>query len=118
MDREIKLGSCSGWPELASIRRSRKISLRRIAAITKIRLHYLKAIEAGHFDELPGGVYATSYIRQYARIVDFDEDDLLARFRPTTSEESAPSESETDQHDVARLWNWLLHRSTPGAGAG
>ena len=35
----------------------------------------LRAIEAGEFQKLPGGVYSTSYIRQYARAIEFDSID-------------------------------------------
>jgi cytoskeletal protein RodZ len=73
-------GSWPGWPDLAEFRRSRKISVDEIAALTNIGADYLTAIERGDFDKLPGGVYTTSFIRQYARIIDYPEQDLLAVF--------------------------------------
>jgi len=66
---------------LATIRRNRGISLEQIADSTKISLRSLKAIEGGDFQKLPGGIYNTSYIRQYARAIDFDEAELLAYYR-------------------------------------
>ena len=66
---------------LATIRRNRGISLEQIAESTKISLRSLKAIEGGDFQKLPGGIYNTSYIRQYARAIDFDEGELLAYYR-------------------------------------
>lgn len=66
---------------LATIRRNRGISLEQIAESTKINIRSLKAIEGGDFQKLPGGVYNTSYIRQYAKAIDFDEEDLLAFYR-------------------------------------
>jgi cytoskeletal protein RodZ len=63
---------------LASIRRNRGISLEKIAASTKISVRSLEAIERGQFRKLPGGIYNTSYIRQYARAIDYDETVLLA----------------------------------------
>ena len=80
MDCGSKIGSWAGWPDLAEFRRSRKISVDQIVAQTNIRADYLTAIERGDFDKLPGGVYTTSYIRQYARIIDYPEQDLLAVF--------------------------------------
>lgn len=53
------------------------ISLDQIAASTKLSTRQLEAIENGDFKRLPGGIYNTSYIRQYARAIDFDEADLL-----------------------------------------
>jgi len=66
---------------LATIRRNRGISLEQIAESTKINIRSLKAIEGGDFKKLPGGIYNTSYIRQYAKAIDFDEAELLAFYR-------------------------------------
>ncbi|HUO32457.1 MAG TPA: helix-turn-helix domain-containing protein [Bryobacteraceae bacterium] len=66
---------------LATIRRNRGISLEQIAESTKINIRSLKAIEGGDFKKLPGGIYNTSYIRQYAKAIDFDESELLDFYR-------------------------------------
>jgi cytoskeletal protein RodZ len=62
---------------LATIRRNRGITLEEISAATKISVRSLQAIECGEFKKLPGGIYNTNYIRQYARAIDFDESELL-----------------------------------------
>jgi cytoskeletal protein RodZ len=62
-------------------RQQKGISLETIAASTKLSVRQLEAIEAGDFGRLPGGIYNTNYIRQYARAIDFDESDLLAFYR-------------------------------------
>jgi cytoskeletal protein RodZ len=62
-------------------RRQRGISLEAIAASTKLSVRQLEAIEAGDFKRLPGGIYNTNYIKQYARAIEFDESDLLAFYR-------------------------------------
>jgi cytoskeletal protein RodZ len=61
-------------------RQRRGISLESIAASTKLSTRQLDAIEAGDFERLPGGVYNTSYIKQYARAIGFDETNLLAYY--------------------------------------
>lgn len=66
--------------ELASRRQKKAISLQQISAVTKIGIRSLEAIEAGEFQKLPGGVYSTSYIRQYARAIDFDESQILSLY--------------------------------------
>jgi cytoskeletal protein RodZ len=66
---------------LVTIRRNRGISLEQIAESTKISVRSLEAIEHGDFRKLPGGIYNTSYIRQYARAIDYDEGVLLAFYR-------------------------------------
>src|SRR5437588_5968400 len=65
---------------LSTIRRNRGISLEQIADSTKISIRSLEAIEQGDFRKLPGGIYNTSYIKQYARAIDFDESTLLAAY--------------------------------------
>jgi len=78
---------------LATIRRNRGITLEQIAQSTKISIRSLQAIERGDFSKLPGGIYNTSYIKQYARAIDYDEGTLLALYhetaaRPETSDRS------------------------------
>ena len=65
---------------LTSRREKKKISLEEISQVTKIGVRSLQAIEAGEFQKLPGGIYSTSYIRQYAKAVDFDESEILAAY--------------------------------------
>ncbi len=62
---------------LATIRRNRGVSLQQIANATKISMRSLLAIEGGEFKKLPGGIYNTNYIRQYAQAIDFDASALL-----------------------------------------
>jgi cytoskeleton protein RodZ len=66
---------------LASLRRSRGISLEEIAQHTKLRVTTLKAIEDGNFDALPGGIYNISYLRQFAREIGADETSVVQLYR-------------------------------------
>jgi cytoskeletal protein RodZ len=63
-----------------SWRQRKGISLESIAASTKLSIRQLDAIEIGDFKRLPGGIYNTNYIKQYARAIGFDETDLLAYY--------------------------------------
>jgi cytoskeletal protein RodZ len=69
---------------LAEIRRNRGISLEQIADSTKLGVRTLEAIERGEFRKLPGGIYNTNYIRQYARAIDYDESALLEFYHRET----------------------------------
>jgi len=73
---------------LATIRHNRGITLEQIAESTKIGIRSLEAIERGEFRKLPGGIYNTSYIRQYARAIDYDESALLAFYYRATNTEN------------------------------
>ncbi len=77
-------------PDLSMIRTSKGIKLEDISRTTKITLRYLEAIERRDFSILPGGVFNISYLRQYARAIEYDEWDLLAFYQATTSEEPDP----------------------------
>lgn len=75
---------------LSTIRRNRGISLEQIAESTKIGVRSLEAIERGDFHKLPGGIYNTSYIRQYARAIDYDESAILAVYHEKMGPAGAP----------------------------
>ena len=84
---------------LATIRKNRGISLQQIAASTKIGIRSLEAIERGDFQKLPGGIYSTSYIRQYARAIDYDESILLTFYYRETGA-GTPSRTGSDNRGV------------------
>jgi cytoskeletal protein RodZ len=56
------------------------MALEQIAEATKIRVHYLRAIEEGHYEKLPGGVYNVSYIRQYAQAISCEAAPLVQEY--------------------------------------
>lgn len=63
---------------LRSERLRRDLSLEQISRETKISPRLLDAIENEQFDKLPGGVFARSFVRQYARTLGLDEEELAA----------------------------------------
>ena len=82
---------------LATIRQNRGISLAQIAESTKIGVRSLEAIERGDFSKLPGGIYNTSYIRQYARAIDYDESTLLSYYHQSTGTLPQSEANKTDR---------------------
>src|SRR5215471_14544268 len=82
---------------LSTIRQNRGISLEQIAQSTKISVRSLEAIEQGEFGKLPGGIYNTSYIKQYARAIDYDESALLAVYQREMSRLAPPSAEKKDR---------------------
>jgi cytoskeletal protein RodZ len=75
----------------AAIRRSRSISLDEVSRQTRIGTPYLRAIERMDFSSLPGGVYNTSYIRQYARAVGVDEGEMVAAYLERMPQAGSPA---------------------------
>lgn len=78
---------------LSKIRRNRGITLEQIAQSTKISVRSLEAIEQGDFAKLPGGIYNTSYIKQYARAIDYDESAILAVYQQAISSAGAEEDA-------------------------
>src|SRR5579862_4913501 len=64
-----------------TLRRERlrkNLTLEQISRETKISARLLDAIEKEQFELLPGGVFAKSFARQYARFLGLDEEELAA----------------------------------------
>ena len=57
------------------------LDLADVAAVLRIKLAYLAALEAGRPDELPGAVYAIGFIRAYADYLGLDGGEMLRLFR-------------------------------------
>jgi cytoskeletal protein RodZ len=66
--------------DLARFRKKAGVSLDQIAHSTKISSRFLEAIERERFDQLPGGIFNTSYLRQYALAIGYDEHALVAYY--------------------------------------
>lgn len=57
------------------------VGLEAIVDATKLSRRFLEAIEEGAYQDLPGGVFSTSYIRQYAAATGYDADLILEHYR-------------------------------------
>lgn len=64
-------------------REQRHITLEEISASTKIRIHFLVAIEEERFEKLPGGIITKGFLRSYARCVGIDDDSVVAEYLAT-----------------------------------
>ena len=69
----------------------REISLREIADVTKISIRYLEALEQDRFDVLPAPVFARGFLREYARYVGLDPDEVVNSYL-TAQEDVEPDE--------------------------
>ena len=79
MDSSFSSGRAQGLElDLPMFRKRAGVSLQEIAHRTKIGCRFLEAIEGEQFGELPGGIFTTSYLRQYAEAIGYDEDALVA----------------------------------------
>ncbi|SRR6266436_9162680 len=92
---------------LSRLRNTAGISLEAIAAGTKISLRFLRAIEAEEFEQLPGGIFNTSYLRQYAAAIGYDEGHLLAHYELKMNITPTPKAPQPESGSRRFLDRWL-----------
>ena len=87
----------------------RGLEVGEIAEKTKISRYYLEAMENGQFDCLPAGAYRRSFVRQYARVLELNEEEIVARFLQQYDEPEVPLPQPWPEH---RHWHgniiWIL----------
>jgi len=66
---------------LKVVRERKGFALADISARLRIRRPYLEAIEEGRFAELPGAVYVSGFLRQYAEFLGLDPDQVLKSYQ-------------------------------------
>jgi cytoskeleton protein RodZ len=106
--------------KLRAARERRGISLRQIAATTKISVPALEALERNDISRLPGGIFSRAIVRSYALEVGLDPEstvqDFLQRFHtmpgvePIAEAPSVPEGANIDaqKHHAARVFLWAL----------
>jgi len=57
----------------------RNLDFEQISRELKISTRFLEAIERDQYDKLPGGVFARSFVRQYAGLLGLDAEDLAGK---------------------------------------
>ena len=67
--------------ELNAARLERGLQINEIAHLLRISKGYLKNLEAGEFDQLPGPTYVSGYLRTYAREIGLDPTEITQRYR-------------------------------------
>ena len=66
---------------LKDARLASKLSIEKVSDKTRIGVAYLIAIEAGDFNALPGQVYASGFVRTYAKFLGLDAGAIYDKFR-------------------------------------
>ena len=76
--------------KLRQAREGRGISLRQIAANTKISVAALEALERNDISKLPGGIFSRAFVRSYAAEVGLDPDQTVREFLDRFQTEPGP----------------------------
>jgi cytoskeletal protein RodZ len=93
--------------DLSRFRKKADVTLEQIADRTKISLRFLRAIEAEEFEKLPGGIFSTSYLRQYAAAIGYDEVELLTHFDRKMNPQPLSPGTEPESGSRRFLDRWL-----------
>ena len=89
---EVVVSSRSNPGEtLRKARESKNLAQAEVAQQLNLTMRALTQVEAGAFDKLPGHTFARGYIRAYAKLVELDQDRLVADFDAYTGTDSAGS---------------------------
>lgn len=67
-------------PRLRRERERRQISLETIATVTKVGVELWDGLEHNDFSRWPSGIFARAFIRDYARAVGLDADEIVDEF--------------------------------------
>ena len=75
---------------LRNERENRGLSHEQLSQVTRLRRHFLEALENEEWQNLPPSVFVKGFIRSYAQALGLDEDKLLDLYRSAVTEEVAP----------------------------
>ncbi len=104
-DREGVELSFGTW--LKKQREARSIDLAEVSEHTKISSRFLRALEEDESDILPAQVFVRGFLRQYAKFVGLDEDNVVTYYVGQW-ESQAENESRASQSHSEGNWKWLL----------
>ena len=93
--------------DLPRFRKRSGVTLEQIAQNTQISSRVLHAIEAEQFEQLPGGIFSTSYLRQYAMEIGYDEDALVAFYQKKMNPAEPVSKAPQSETGSRSLLDWL-----------
>ncbi len=97
-DHDFSSGATVG-ETLKAARLRAGMSLEEAALATRVKLHYLQALEDMNTRELPERAYAVGFLKAYAGVLGLDASLLAARYKAETE---APMDVQSDEFEVMR----------------
>lgn len=79
---------------LREARRARGLTLEDVEEETKIRKKYIMALEMEQFEVLPGPIYAKAFLKNYAKFLNLNLDEILEAFKQKHGGEPVHEEHE------------------------
>lgn len=94
-------------PKLAAAREAKGLSTAEVASKLRLGVRQVEALEADAFDRLPGEVFVRGFVRNYARFLELDAEELLPSQEIAVAEQlTVPSTNVRFQ--PSPLQRWLL----------
>ena len=79
IEKELTVGQ-----NLKRKREENKIPLEHISEVTRITIPNLQALERDEFQRLPGEFFTRGFLRNYAKVVNLDPDEVITAYRCQT----------------------------------
>ncbi len=98
-------------------RERRGVPIETVCAITKVSARHMEALEAGHLEELPGGVFRKGIVRSYLAAVALEEAAWMERFETCLRASGTAAEQESGEW-AEFAENVKRNRAAPGAPTG
>ena len=86
-------------------RETRNISLEEVSKFTKIKQHYLKAIEEGRSELLPPTPYVKGYLHVYAKYLTLDPKNIVLRYEQYLKSLIPPDSGELQHNALSKKKN-------------
>jgi cytoskeletal protein RodZ len=74
--------------KLKQVRLEKNLSLEVVAQKINIKENYLLALEEDRFDQLPTGLYGRNFIREYAKFLNLNSNEIVAAWQEQTKTEN------------------------------
>jgi len=106
--------SLGAW--LRTQREARGVTVEEIAEASKISRRYLEALESDRFDVLPAPVFVRGFLREYARIVGLDADEVVNLYllaRPSVPRDRGVAAANARRNSAPRgrgtsIWGYVI----------
>lgn len=70
-------------------RRRKRLSLAKMESATKIRARYLRSIEKGQYQDLPGDIYVRGFLKKISQTLNMDYQNLISLYESEISNQKA-----------------------------
>jgi cytoskeleton protein RodZ len=99
---------------LKDAREARGLTLEKVEAETKIRKKYISAMEQDEFQTLPGPIYARAFLKNYAKYLNIDTEEILEALKEihpgenVQAETAKPVDKAVKKAGLTRYWLYFV----------